>query len=365
MKRSKHLKDPLILFLILVLTAGIVAVSGDNVAAQEDFGSDDDEVETTQSDDSTSELREGFGDDTDDAGIEAETSSDTDTSTSTETDDAGTSRDGFGSDTDDNEFTQAQTDNASESDDAGTSRDGFGDDTDDEGPTSSDGIDVNSDNESVDRDGFGDDTDDEGTSEGTFGNDTDDEGTSRDNFGEEDNSSDNSNEDDSSENQSEDDGQTENTDSSDGESTSYDSADIEIVETTDTGSSVEIQSVDWPNSVRLGSSFEVCAEVSASETPELTLLKDGVEVDSASQDGNSCLTTTLEQPGDHTLEIGAELDDAQDSETSTVNAYTLDSGNDNQATGQSTDSSTNNGLIILIILAAVALGSAVIYRVRG
>jgi hypothetical protein len=132
---------------------------------------------------------------------------------------------------------------------------------------------------------------------------------------------------------------------------------------------VEIQSVDWPSSVRLGSSFEVCAEISAPQTPEVTLFKDGVEVDSISQNGNSCFTTTLEQPGDHTLEIRAELDGMQDSETTTVNAYTLDtdnSNNDNQIKGDATDdTSTNNGLIILILLAVVALGSAVIYRLRG
>jgi len=60
----------------------------------------------------------------------------------------------------------------------------------------------------------------------------------------------------------------------------------------------------------------------------------------------------------------------QDSETTTtVNAYTLDtdnSNNDNQIKGDATDdTSTNNGLIILILLAVVALGSAVIYRLRG
>lgn len=68
MKRLKHLKDPLILFLILVLTAGMsVAASGD------EFGSDADDTETTQSDDNTTELRSGFGSDTDDAGPESET----------------------------------------------------------------------------------------------------------------------------------------------------------------------------------------------------------------------------------------------------------------------------------------------------
>jgi len=96
-----------------------------------------------------------------------------------------------------------------------------------------------------------------------------------------------------------------------------------------------------------------------------------VEVDSISQNGNSCFRTTLEQPGDHTLEVRAQLDGMEDSETTTVNAYTLDTdnnddNNDNQFTGQSTEEpSSNNGLIILIVLAVVALGSTVIYRLRG
>jgi len=195
----------------------------------------------------------------------------------------------------------------------------------------------------VNRDGFGDDTDDEGTSTEGFGDDTDDEGTSRDDFGDELESTENN--------------------------SNADALEPNQTETTQTGTSVEIQSVDWPSSVRLGSSFEVCAEISAPQTPEVTLFKDGVEVDSISQNGNSCFTTTLEQPGDHTLEIRAELDGMQDSETTTVNAYTLDtdnSNNDNQIKGDATDdTSTNNGLIILILLAVVALGSAVIYRLRG
>ena len=370
MNRLKHLKDPLILFLILILTAGIsLAASGD------DFGSDSDDLETTQSEDyDTEELRSGFGDDTDDAGTET----DSDTADSTENDDAGTSRNGFGDDIDDADTTQ--TDNGTDSDgDAGTSRNGFGSDTDDEGPSSSDGIDVDSDNESVDRDGFGNDTDDEGTSENNFGNDTDDEGSSRAGYGDEEESNQENDSENTEENESEENEQPENEESqdsdssdSDGETTIYESADIEIVQNNDSESeqtdesSVEIQSVDWPNSVRQGSSFQVCAEVSASETPEVTLLKNGVEVETVSQTGNNCFTTILEQPGDHTLEIRAEIEDAQDSETATVNAYTLDSGTENQATGDFEDStSSNNGLLLVGLLAVIAISVGAIYRYRG
>ncbi len=390
--KLKRLKDPLVLFLILTLAVGTLAAG---VSAQDGFGSDSD------SQNSDSEITSSdFGSDADDSsdGTTSDTSTRS-TATGSDNDDVGSSRDGFGEDTDDAGFG-----NPSDSDSTGSnvSSGDFGSDTDDSG-SASDGYGGDADDAGSGRDGAGDDTDDSGGIRNGFGDDTDDQGpTSHEGSGstsmgvtmspqtvapgdkvevtgtvggiEDDvivelnseqvaTATPDSNGDFSASFRPQETGTHTVTVTSGGITRSFT---LEVI------SDVEITSVTWPESVEAGSTFQVCADVVSSSTPQVTLYVDGQSVQTMNQQGVNCFQTSM-QPGDHQLRIEATANGKSDQRSATVNAYSPGTGNPGGANGG--NDGVNNGgtpdaqgplgqfissvsanavLIIIVILVAIA-----------
>ncbi len=422
--KSRNLRAPLILFLTLFLAAGALALGEASTSSfgsdMEDrdvdddlrSGFGDDIYDEGQSEESTTSSSES----TDSSTQSTDSENEETTGISSEDfggdiDDEGTSRDGFGDDIDDEtgeeeteetEDTEVTSEDFGEDiDDEGTSRDGFGDDTDDEGSP---------------RDGFGDDTDDEGSPRDGFGDDVDDESPGD---GPEDEPADEE-QDETEENEEESESAADaidpelsssvwpgtvnigetvtvtgnvvgvedeeltvmtntgivSTEQVDGQQTfqttftpeETGTHEVEVVvgelsETHDieVQSTVDIESITWPSSVEEGESFQVCAEVSSEEDPEVRLLKDGAQVEVKTGDGTKCFTTQLHQVGDHQLTVEAEVDGDSDTETTTVNAYTVATGTEPQNNqgmiGSFMDSmSANLGLVIAAILAVALAG---------